>query len=272
MLVLGVKYWQHDTGAAIIHESNGKLDIVAICEARLNRYKQSHRFPFLAIQYCLDAIGAEMKDVDVLALESFTHNWPGKKVTQVPSHIDGGHTLYDADHILSILAEQSFLLRHPRRYVVPNVVAHGASAFFLSPFERAAVLSIDAATNIFVGDDCSLSIIDGYGYDGPLIRDSRVVNFDFKDQQFLSGDWLYSYVTRHLGFSKFGAGKTKALASFADQFERRQYIDVNPNRFFDFLISHNSSLATLSGMPPFDAKNDPRGVEGLVSECRGACQ
>ena len=76
MLVLGVKYWQHDTGAAIVCERNGRLEVVAICEARLNRYKNSHRFPFLAIQYCLDAVGAEMKDVDVLALESFTYKWP----------------------------------------------------------------------------------------------------------------------------------------------------------------------------------------------------
>ena len=266
MLVLGVKYWQHDTGAAVIYEREGHLQIVAICEARLNRYKNSHRFPFLAIQYCLDAVGATMKDVDVLALESFTFKWPTLQKTQVPVVINGGNTLFDADHRHSILAEQSFLLRHPRVHVVPHVFAHGASAFFMSPFERAAVLSIDAATNIFAGNGTTLSLIDGFGYDGPLYRGGNVVNYDFNDRQFPSGDWLYNFVTQKLGFSKFGAGKTMALASFAHQFERRNYLDINPGRFFDFLISHSSALARLGQITPFDLKQDPRGIEGLVSE------
>ncbi len=266
MLVLGVKYWQHDTGAAIVCERNGRLEVVAICEARLNRYKNSHRFPFLAIQYCLDAVGAEMKDVDVLALESFTYKWPRTQKTQVPLNINGGKSLFDADHEHTLLSEQSFLLRHPNVHIVPHVVAHGASAFYMSPFERAAVLSIDAATNIFAGNGSELSLIDGFGYDGPLYRGGKIVNYDFNDRQFPSGDWLYNIVTRKLGFSKFGAGKTMALAAFAHRFERRSYLDINPFRFFDFLISHEAALARLGQMQAFDAKADPLGVEGLVSE------
>ena len=57
MIVLGIKAGGHDTGAAILREYRGGLNIVAIAEERLNRCKHSRQYPLMAIDYCLNAFG-----------------------------------------------------------------------------------------------------------------------------------------------------------------------------------------------------------------------
>ena len=274
MIVLGIKYWQHDTGAAIIWESNGSLHVRAIAEARLNRFKNSHRFPFLSIDYCLKAAGLiSLDQVDVLALESFTHKWPGSKSSQIPLNRENNNLFdaaegraYDVNAVTSLLCEQSSVLRHKRWIAVPHVLAHAASAYYASPFDKAAVLIVDAATNIYGANALIVDHIDGYGYDGPLIHNGQIINPDFDDTQFYSGDWTFNFATRAMGFSKFGAGKTMALAAFRDRFPRRSILDIPKERYFDFLISHRYAMGKLQQITRFDAKRSPGGVEGLVSE------
>ena len=70
MIVLGIKAGGHDTGAAILREYRGGLNIVAIAEERLNRCKHSRQYPLMAIDYCLNAFGVKsVSDVDVVAFD-----------------------------------------------------------------------------------------------------------------------------------------------------------------------------------------------------------
>ena len=46
MIVMGIKAFGHDTGAAIVADNGSDLEIVTIAEARLNRIKHSWRYPF----------------------------------------------------------------------------------------------------------------------------------------------------------------------------------------------------------------------------------
>jgi len=267
MIVLGIKYWQHDTGASIVFERGGSLVVHAISEARLNRYKNSHRFPWLSIEYCLKAAGLSSLDqVDVLALESFTHNWPGKLTSQVPLSRVESYRLYDSDLIATILDEQASLLRHRNWLPVDHVMAHAASAYFVSPFEEAAIVSFDASTNIFAAKDLNIRLVDGYGYDGPLFHNGEAVTQHFDEAQFYSGDWLFNFATRKMGFSKFGAGKTMALAAYRDRFPKRDILRISKNRYFDFLISHQLAMIDLNAIAEFDAKTTPAGSDGLLSE------
>lgn len=266
MIVLGIKYWQHDTGASIVFERGGALVVHAISEARLNRYKSSHRFPWLSIEYCLKAAGLSSLDqVDVLALESYTHGWPGKLTSQVPLNRTDNR-LYDADHALTILDEQSSVLRHRNWIAIDHVMAHAASAYFVSPFEKAAILAFDASTNIFAADGLDIRLVDGYGYDGPLVHDGEAVTPNFNEAQFYNGAWPFNFTTRKMGFSKFGAGKTMALAAYRDRFPKRDILRISKNRYFDFLISHQSAMIALNEIPEFDAKSSPTGTDGLISE------
>ena len=50
MIVMGIKAFGHDTGAAVVADNGSDLEIVAIAEARLNRIKHSWRYPLLSIE------------------------------------------------------------------------------------------------------------------------------------------------------------------------------------------------------------------------------
>ena len=70
MIVLGLKCFSHDTGAAIVTDRAGTLEITAISEARLNRRKHSFTYPLMSIAYCLEALGLERLDeVDAICTD-----------------------------------------------------------------------------------------------------------------------------------------------------------------------------------------------------------
>ena len=80
MIVLGLKCYSHDTGAAIISDQNGSLKISAIAESRLNRRKHSFAYPLMSIDYCLSSIGIDnLADVDLICIDKHMEKWPQKR-------------------------------------------------------------------------------------------------------------------------------------------------------------------------------------------------
>src|SRR5215472_14489101 len=65
MLILGLNMFHADASAAIILDGEVKF---AIAEERLNRHKHFGGFPALAVQACLDAVGAKISDVEHVAV------------------------------------------------------------------------------------------------------------------------------------------------------------------------------------------------------------
>src|SRR6266436_2727041 len=65
MLILGLNMFHADASAAIVKDGEVAF---AIAEERLNRRKHFGGFPALAIQACLDAVGAKISDVDHVAV------------------------------------------------------------------------------------------------------------------------------------------------------------------------------------------------------------
>ena len=79
MIVLGLKCYSHDTGAAIISDQGGSLKIYTIAEARLNRRKHSFAYPLMSIAYCLGALGLDsLDDVDLICIDRHMETWPEK--------------------------------------------------------------------------------------------------------------------------------------------------------------------------------------------------
>lgn len=66
MIVLGLKVFGHDTGAALIEDTDGDVKITAISEERLNRRKHTSRFPIFSIDYCLKNHNISLEDVDCI--------------------------------------------------------------------------------------------------------------------------------------------------------------------------------------------------------------
>jgi len=184
MYILGINAAFHDTAAALVKD--GKI-IAAAEEERFTHIKHGKRpvpfstweLPFHAIDYCLKTAGITLKEVDHIAY-SFDPDGidegsvyegdllSGSDVLEIPDVYNGWDTLF-----LNYIRKAPEQLRdgYPhhlqKRFIdsgnvnekwtfVNHHVAHAASAFFPSPYEHAAVLTLDgrgekATTGYFLG-------------------------------------------------------------------------------------------------------------------------
>ena len=141
MIILGIKTFGHDTGAAIIAENGDDLEIVAIAEARLNRIKHSWRYPFLSINYCLKALNLEKID-DVDAIYSDWHAGQNSKnlSTRLPHECD---ISCDTVPAMNQVIDRLVASGTTKVEYCNHLVAHAASSYFLSPFDEATALVLD---------------------------------------------------------------------------------------------------------------------------------
>lgn len=225
MIALGLNAYLHDSAAALA--CDGEV-VAAVEEERLSRQKYTGEFPQRAVQYCLDRAGMGAGDVDavgfawnpylelVFGLRHFLRYLPGTL-----AGLRGGAT--DVPLVPRILktagARRDFVrrfgpaARHPRFTYVGHHLAHAASAFYPSPFERAAVLVMDG-----LGDNWDAVTV--WAGDGNRLRFVRNIRFPH------SVGGLYWCVTRYLGFDAHsGEGKVMGLSSYGtpacvDDFKR----------------------------------------------------
>lgn len=137
----------HDAGAAILVD--GRL--VAACEEeRLSRRKHDSGFPKRAIEYCLDAAGVSHDEVTHVALGFHPDTARARRLAFLlgPSNprlarVRAGFLRTLRTGPLQVGATLGRLLPRARVVFVEHHLAHAASAFYCSPFERAAVLSMD---------------------------------------------------------------------------------------------------------------------------------
>ena len=80
MLILGLNMFHADASAAIVRD--GEV-VFAIAEERLNRHKHFGGFPSLAVQACLDAVGAKIRDIDHVAVGQDSDALPITKVSHL---------------------------------------------------------------------------------------------------------------------------------------------------------------------------------------------
>ena len=221
MIILGINAYHANASAAIIVD--GKLR-AAVEEERLNRVKYAAGLPSRAIQFCLGAIGAELADVDHIAVPRDPWARLGTKLRYA---VGMPHFALDRLRVMKRFAgiredmAAAFQL-DPQAissafHRVEHHTAHMASAYFVSPFDTAAVLSADG-----LGDFASAMWATGEGSDMRPLGD---VTFPHSLGMF------YTALTQYLGFWKFGDEyKVMGLAAygqpeFLDEFRNIVWAD-----------------------------------------------
>ncbi|MFZ3018222.1 MAG: carbamoyltransferase [Gallionella sp.] len=207
MYILGISAFYHDSAACLLKD--GEI-IAAAQEERFTRKKHDYHFPHKAIQFCLKQAGITVSEIDYVSyyekprlkfdrlLKTYLAYAPmglGSFVTSMPLWIK--EKLWMDREIRRELGYQGPLIC-PEHHQ-----SHAASAFFPSPFDRAAVLTMDG-----VGEWATLSY--GVGNGNSLKIDSEI-RFPH------SLGLLYSAFTYYTGFKvNSGEYKLMGLAPYGD--------------------------------------------------------
>jgi len=208
--ILGLNAFHGDAAAALVVD--GEL-VAAAEEERFNRVKHCAGFPELAAAWCLADAGLGPEDLDHIAVSRDPKANIGRKLLRTIRHGASGRylkaRLENAAKVRDVKTHLAQGLGVPPaeiRALVHNVehhVAHAASAFFVSPFEDAAILSVDG-----FGDFASTMLAEGHG--------NRIEILDRVLFPHSLGIF-YTAVTQWLGFPKYGdEGKVMGLAPYGD--------------------------------------------------------
>jgi carbamoyltransferase len=205
MVTLGLNAYHADASSALLVD--GAL-AAAIEEERLNRVKHCAGFPTLATRACLLQAGLPPERIEHVAISRDPNANLMRKVLsvlggQAPAGMLAAR-LQNAAKVRSVeddLAAALGVHSRARVHAVEHHRAHLASAFFCSPFDEAAVLSIDGfgdfvSTMWARGRGASLEVLGQVGYPHSL-------------------GILYTAITQWLGFHKYGdEGKVMGLAPY----------------------------------------------------------
>ncbi len=205
MIILGLNAWHGDAAAALIVD--GRL-VAAVEEERFSRVKHESGFPAHAVRSCLAEVGARISDVDHVAVARAPWaRWWRKAIEAVrqprfaAERARVARAAGDARSALAAAADVEPRAVRARIHRVEHHRAHLASTFFVSPFERAAVLSLDGLGDFASG-------MWGVG-EGNRIRVLGDVAFPHS-----LGLW-YTAVTQFLGFPSYGDEyKVMGLAAY----------------------------------------------------------
>jgi len=205
MIILGINAYHANASAAIV--ADGRL-LAAVEEERFNRVKYAAGFPARAIHYCLDVAGVKLSDVDHIAIPRDPWARLGTKLRyamRMPRFaLDRMRVIARFAGIRDELAaafEVPAENIRARFHRIEHHTAHLASAFFVSPFDHAAVLSADG-----LGDFASAMWAAG---NGPRMRILGETTFPH------SLGMYYTALTQYLGFWKFGDEyKVMGLAAY----------------------------------------------------------
>src|SRR5215208_6693199 len=210
MYILGINAYHGDAAAAIVKD--GHL-IAAVEEERFNRFKHSAGFPEQAIRYCLNAAGIGPEDLDHVGISRDPSAHLHKKILfaatrvaslarhQIKDRLGNAAKVRDLKDELARLFGVSKKSLRARFHNIEHHRAHLASCFFVSPFERAALLSIDG-----FGDFISTMWALGEGNSIEVLGQVEYPH---------STGIVYTATTQFLGFPHYGdEGKVMGLAPY----------------------------------------------------------
>ncbi len=267
MRILGLSALYHDSAAALVED--GRI-VAAVQEERFSRKKHDARMPKLAIASCLEIGRIGLKDIDLVAfyekpfvkferlLETYAALAPRGFTSfrrAVPLWIK--EKLFQKDALIRELKALEPSVNWADRLVFSeHHASHAASAFFPSPFEEAAVLTMDG-----VGEWTTTSLAHGQGSNLEIRRE---IHFPH------SIGLLYSAFTYYTGFKvNSGEYKVMGLAPYGTprfaQTILDHLIDLKPDgsfrldqSYFNYstgLTMTNARFDALFGGPPRNAES-----------------
>jgi carbamoyltransferase len=231
--ILGISAFYHDSAAVIL--VGGKI-IAAVQEERFTRVKHTEVFPVHAIRYCLDEAGLTLDELDAVVfyekpflkferlLQTY-YSFAPKGIVSflkampiwIKEKIFLKKLIYDGLTEVEKFNKKNFKLLFSSHHL-----SHAASAFFVSPFQNAAILTIDG-----VGEWNTVSVSVGNGNE---LRIQKELNFPH------SIGLLYSAFTYFLGFKvNSGEYKLMGLAPFGNinSEQTQQFIHLIKTKLVD---------------------------------------
>lgn len=232
MYILGINAYHADASACIYHND---VLIAASEEERFRRIKHWAGFPTAAISFCLKEAGITIQEVDYIAISRDPKaNFLKKVFTAFKNRLSFSNIINRAKNLKKAANLEEELLtffnlkKGSLKAKIVNVEhhrSHLASAFFASPFEDAAVLSIDgfgdfSSTMIGVGKGNKLEVLDTVSYPHSV-------------------GVFYTTLTQYLGFPHYGDEyKVMGLAPYGEA----KYVD----ELRDILIFKDNGLFELN--------------------------
>ncbi len=242
--ILGISCYYHDAAACLVRDG---LVVAAAEEERFNRDKHYSGFPHSAIRYCLNEARINADQVDYIVfyekpfvkfnriLETYVSQWPwtfGSFRRAIPLWLKSRLNMRkQVSKELEVDEDKIFFGNHH--------LSHAASAFLVSPFEEAAIFTVDG-----VGEWTTTTI--GYGK-GNTIRTDKEIKFPH------SIGLLYSAITSYLGFRVNDAewkvmglapyGEPKYLDRFLELVDIKEDGSFHLNmKYFSYHWSHKESI------------------------------
>jgi len=218
MYILGISCHYHDAAAVLLKD--GKL-VAAAEEERFTRIKHDFGFPENAVNFCLDYAGISGNDIDyVVFYEKPFHKLERILMTTFQSFPKSWRVFQEA--MTNWLSDKLWIkstigdkvgVAYDKILFSEHHLSHAASAFYPSPFEEAAILTVDG-----VGEWATASMGVGKGTDIRLLKEMKFPH---------SLGLLYSAFTAFLGFQvNEGEYKVMGMAPYG----KPRYVDrINDN-------------------------------------------
>lgn len=249
MYILGINAYHADSSACLIRD--GEI-VAAAEEERFTRIKHCAGFPENAIRYCLREANITIDEIEHIGISKDPKRRILKKILYAFFNFDGNlsakfiesrlNNYSKINNVISKLEEifelQKGVLKKVKFHNIEHHLAHASSAFLVSPFDEAAILTIDG-----FGDFASAMF--AYGRDNEIKILNRI---EFPH----SLGVLYTAISQFLGFNKFGdEGKVMGLAAYGeakylDKF--RDIISVNNNKYklnLDYFLHHKGGISEM---------------------------
>jgi carbamoyltransferase len=252
MIILGINAFHADSSACILR--NGEL-LAAVEEERFKRIKHWAGFPTNSIKYCLHEAGVGIDEIDHVALNRNPRANLLRKIwfvlrrrpslALIKDRTKNASTMIDIKKTLAQEFEVPAEKLKARISYVEHHMAHLASAFMVSPFEQAAVVSVD-----------------GFGdFVGAMWGVGRGNHLEVKDKIYFphSLGLFYLAITQWLGFPQYGDEyKVMGLAAFGEpaaQSQMREMVKLNASGQFRLNLAyflhqvHGASMTFDAGEP-----------------------
>lgn len=216
MYILGINAYHGDSSACILKDG---IVIVASEEERFRRIKHWAGFPSEAIKFCLSEAGIDITQVDYITISRDPSANLHKKIIHAAKNLISVKTLKsrlaNTKKVAGVKTELSKVFHVAEEQIkaeVKNIEhhrSHLASAFFASPFDEAAILSIDgfgdfSSTMTAIGKDKKIEVLDAVIYPH-------------------SAGIFYTSLTQYLGFPHYGDEyKVMGLAPYGEP----KYVDL----------------------------------------------
>ncbi|MDB9312310.1 carbamoyltransferase [Spirulina sp. CS-785/01] len=176
MNILGISAYYHDSAAALVQD--GQI-FAAAQEERFSRKKHDSRFPYHAIQYCLNEDKIRLQDLDYIVFYEKPFITFERLLETYLAYAPKGFRSFVAAmsvwlqeklYLKTVLKKELAKLADCKVKQLPPLLfnehhqSHAASAFFPSPFQKAAILCLDAVgewatTSLWIGQDNQITPI-----------------------------------------------------------------------------------------------------------------